>query len=135
MDFLSRSKNKLYKTYENCSVEYHAGGFFIRKAAIYIFFQTNDSLIFLERNEGLHPFDNEYSKLFAKELINGKTFRLIDSRNNVATYSADLGEIKIMPSVFEEHFNNKKVTELLVDFGKGKIQIFFLAFDISEIHS
>ena len=132
MDFLGRSKNKLYKTYKNCSVEYHAGGFFVRKVAMYVFFQPNDSLIFLEKNEGLHPFDNEYCRLQSEELTNGKTFKLNDFTNNVATFSDSLNEMKIMPSVFSENYSDKNISELLVDFGNRNVQVFFLVYDFSE---
>jgi hypothetical protein len=135
MDFLGRSKNKLYKFYKNCSVEYHAGGFFVRKVAMYVFFQTNDSLIFLEKSEGLHPFDNEYFRLRSEELANGKTFKLNNFTNNIATFSDDLNEIKIMPAVFSENYSDKKISELLVDFGNENVQIFFQVFDFSESHT
>jgi hypothetical protein len=132
MNFLDRSINKLYKTYKECIVEYHAGGFFIRKIALYIFIKNNNSLIVVEKNEGLHPFDNEYPKLISEEFIKGKLFRLNYVSNNIATFSDGIIEVKVMPSVFAENYNDKKLTELLVDFGKDYHYIFFLIFDNSE---
>lgn len=131
MNFLNRVSNKLYKSYRNCSVEYHAGGFFVRKDAMYVFLESEKILIFFEKNEGLHPFDNNYSKLISDEIsIKGKRFELINLNNNIASYKSDNDEIKILPSVFNENFNDKDLTEVLIDWGNDRTQIFHIAYDV-----
>lgn len=133
MDFLNRVNNKLFKAYKKCSVEYHAGGFFVKKDAMYIFIEPNNSLLFLEKSEGLHPFDNDYSKLISDELsIKGKRFELSNLNNNIATYKSGVDEIKILPSIFTENFNERELTELLLDWRNDKAQIFSLAYDVSK---
>lgn len=132
MNFLDRSINKLYKSYKKCSVEYHAGGFFIRKHALYFFVQSNDRVIFIEKQEGLHPFDNDYYKFLSEDLIKGKIFILKSITNNIATFNDGMNEIKIMPSVFSENITENTITEILVDFGEAVQYVLFLEFDSSE---
>jgi len=133
MGFLKRANNKLFKAYKKCSVEYHVGGFFVRKEAIYVLLKSDNSLIVIDKKEGLHPYDNDYTKLLSEEcVIKGKKFELSNFNNNIATYKNSVGEIKILPSVFSENFNDTELTELIVDWGNDNAQIFSIAFDLSK---
>jgi|SRR5690606_7531059 len=132
MELTNRLKHKLFKCYKGFSVEYHAGGFFIRKEALYIFFDSTNTLILLEKKEGLHPYDSDYSRLISNELTSdGNRFDLSNSNNNLAAYKSGADEIKIMPSIFSENMNDKEITEIVVDWGNDKVLIFHLI-DLKE---
>ncbi|MFY9307572.1 MAG: hypothetical protein WAQ28_00845 [Bacteroidia bacterium] len=134
MEIIERLKNRIYKNYSSASVEYHAGGFFIRKDAIYIQFNSNHCLLFLERKEGLHPNDSVYSELFNKTKNLGKIneFKLESVTENLLIYKSADREIKVMPSIFIENINNEKITEVLIDFGKSETMIFFYVYSEAE---
>jgi len=68
MEFLDKIKGQLFKSYKNALVEYHAGGFFVRKQAIYIYIDSHNNLVLLNMKEGQHPFDSDYSRLLLEDL-------------------------------------------------------------------
>jgi len=129
MELLQKIKCNLFKAYKHCSVEYHAGGFFVRKVALYIFFDTENYFILFERNEGLHPNDNNYNKLIEDvNNIDHNKHILINANSNLLTYKREDKSIQIMPSIFNEQFPTETITEILVDWNDGTNQIFQLVY-------
>jgi len=125
MNLQERVKNKIFKCNLNCTVEYHAGGFFIRKQVAYLIF-TETLCYFFEREEGLHPSDNNY-QLLINELQNKKgliEYEITGSGDNILILSNSNLDIKVMPSIFIENVELKNLTELLLDKQNGGTQIF-----------
>lgn len=130
MDFIRRVENKIFKTYLHSSIEYHAGGYFVRKLAQYLIIVKEVAYIY-EKEEGLHPNDNNYD-LLVKEIINSKSSKLFIVtffQNNILKLSNKDDEFKLIPSIFIENILTDSLTELLLD-TQNSTKIFFF---ISEI--
>jgi len=134
MKLIERVKNKVFKSNLSCSVEYHAGGFFVRKQVAYLIFTNTNNVLFYEREEGLHPNDNNYI-LLINEVVNknkGIVYEVSqpkDSINEIKLICKD-ETLLIMPSVFIENLIEENLTEIIVDKIKGKQNIFDFVFNI-----
>lgn len=130
MNLKIRITNKIFKSYLNSSIEYHAGGFFVRKKAVYLIFFTDDEVYYYEREEGLHPNDNKYDKL--EELQENEvvqSFKLSMINDNMLVMLKSNQRILIVPSIFIENLAYENLTEILVDWGDNKTQIFNCVYD------
>lgn len=126
MEVQLRVKHNLFKSYRNSSVEYHAGGYFVRKEAMYLFFDSENSLILFERNEGLYPDD--YTKLLEDLQNKNHNKYVLLANSNLLKYKKEDKFIQIMPSIFNEQFSTETVTEILVDWEDGTTQLFQLVY-------
>lgn len=125
--------NKIFKSYCSSSVEYHAGGVFVRKKAVYLVFLSSTNIYYLERDEGLHPKDNDYVFLLSNlNKIKKEKFEIIKSYSNILRLKSTK-EICIVPSIFIESAEQEKLSEILVDWGENKTTIFNLVYTIPSI--
>lgn len=134
MSLKERVNQKIFKCYLSTSVEYHAGGFFIRKRAAYLIFDRKNMVSLFEREEGLHPNDNKYD-LLIKELPNQRDILLYEVSSfsdNILKLSNNDKQMKIMPSVFIENIVQESLTEILVDNLNGTTQVFNYVYAIDE---
>jgi hypothetical protein len=126
MSLLQRIKNKIFKCNISSSVEYHARGFFIRKKVAYLFFTEKDIAYYFEREEGLHPNDNNYSLLICEiESREDKSiFELSSVIDNILKLTNKENQMQLMPSIFIENVIQENLTEIIVDKLNGTTQIF-----------
>lgn len=128
----NRIANRVFKSYSSSSVEYHAGGFFVRKNAIYLIFLSSMDVYYFEREEGLHAKDNDYSFLLSSlDKIKKEKFEIIQTSSNVLTLKSER-EIRLVPSILIESVEQEKLSEILIDWGENKTLIFNLVYNISE---
>lgn len=128
-----RVVNKVFKSYSSSSVEYHAGGFFVRKNAVYLVFLPNMDVYYFEREEGLHPKDNDYSFLLSNLYkIEKEKFEICQNSSNVVRLKSEK-VIRLVPSIFIESVEKEELSEILIDWGENKTQIFNLVYTISSI--
>lgn len=116
-----RVVNRVFKSYSSSSVEYHAGGFFVRKNAVYLVFLSSMDVYYFEREEGLHPKDNDYSFLLSNlDKIEKEKFEIIENSSNVLILKSEK-EIRLVPSIFMESVEQEKLSEILIDWEKIKL--------------
>ncbi|QFZ53924.1 hypothetical protein FEZ18_03450 [Oceanihabitans sp. IOP_32] len=126
-----RVVNRVFKSYSSSSVEYHAGGFFVRKNAVYLVFLSSMDVYYFEREEGLHPKDNDYSFLLSNlDKIEKEKFEIIENSSNVLILKSEK-EIRLVPSIFMESVEQEKLSEILIDWGENKTLIFNLVYTMS----
>ena len=122
--------NKVFKSYSSSSIEYHAGGGFVRKKAVYLVFLSNMDIYYFERNEGLHPKDNDYVFLLSNlDKRKKEKFEIIKNYSNLLRLRS-VKEICVVPSIFIESAEEEKLSEILVDWGENKTTIFNLVYTI-----
>jgi len=123
---IDRIKNTIFKTILTVEVDYHAGGFFIRKTASYFVFTSGYEAIQFEREEGLHPYDNNYEILLSQIIKEKKgTNYAVTQPNrdvNILKLQNVQEEILCMPSVFLENVNGGYLTELVIDCKRTSIK-------------
>ena len=137
MDLIDKVKNKIFKSYADVSVEYHAGGFFVRKHALYLVFKANDTVFFLEREEGLHPDDNKYDLLVKiLETDNGQyqMGKVSAMTNNILQISSkdNKDNMRLMPSIFIEGVVQNDWSEILLDKRNGEVILYNHVYTIAE---
>ncbi|MPR35903.1 hypothetical protein [Salmonirosea aquatica] len=123
MNLEQRVINKIFKSYIGSSIEYHAGGYFVRKKAAYLIFESNNTVYYLEKEEGLHPNDNRYDKL-AENLRDAKLFEFFSVNSHILSFSNSEVKALILPSIFIENLDHQSLTELLIDWGNNNTQIY-----------
>jgi hypothetical protein len=136
MNILNRIKNKVFKSNISINVDYHAGAFFIKKNVAYLIFGNDDSVILYYREEGLHPYDNDYEKLLddlaTKKENQAYAICQPNLENNLLKLTNNEKEILCMPSIFLENVNEDELTELLLDKLNGQRHIFTLVYVINK---
>lgn len=86
---------------------------------------------YFEREEGLHPKDNDYSFLLSNlDKIEKEKFEIIENSSNVLILKSEK-EIRLVPSIFMESVEQEKLSEILIDWGENKTLIFNLVYTMS----
>lgn len=135
MNLIDRVKKKVFKSFKDVSVEYHAGGFFIRKHALYLVFKSNDTVIFNEREEGLHPDDNNYD-LLIKSLEGGSTQYEIGEITSISDNVLKIlvrntkDYMMLMPSIFIENVVQEDLSEVVLDKRDGQVIVYTLVYTL-----
>lgn len=134
MKLIDRVKNKIFKSNLTASVEYHAGGFFVRKQVLYLIFTAQNTAFLYQREEGLHPNDNNY-KLLYNQIIDDNKIAIYNvaepKTNDDLLYLLNNGkELRCMPSIFIENINTEYLTEIILDKWEEKAHVFNLVFTI-----
>ncbi|GHV17698.1 hypothetical protein FACS1894169_13330 [Bacteroidia bacterium] len=129
MDLIKELERKLFKFNVKISIDYHAGGFFVKKEVIYIYIHI-DKVYFLHREENGSPRDSNYE--FIVEQIelklkeeNMEVYSILqpDKNLNVLELLSDQKELFCVPSIFMENIEGN-ISEIAVDNLKGNIQIY-----------
>lgn len=134
MSLKERICQKIFKCNLSASVEYHAGGFFVRKRAGYLIFDKKNKALFFEKDEGLHPNDNKYD-LLIKELSHQPDvllYEVASLSDNIVVLSNNDKQMKIMPSVFIESIVEETLTEIIVDNIDRNVRVFNFVYAIEE---
>lgn len=127
---IDRIKNKIFKCNLSSLVEYHSGGFFVRKQVAYLVFSNTNTAVFYQREEGLHPHDSNYDFLL-HEIINKEKALLYEVSQpnpniNILNVSNSNNKFLLMPSIFIENVVKENLTEIILDKLDNKTQIFYL---------
>jgi hypothetical protein len=121
MNLIDRVKNRIFKCNLGVSVDYHAGGFFVKKQVAYIIFTANNSALIYQREEGLHPNDNNSNnEILLSDVSNEKneiSYAVCQPNTNINVLQLSNNEKKIlcMPSIFIENVNMIDLTEIVLD--------------------
>lgn len=119
MKLIERVRNTIFKCNLEAVVDYHAGGFFVKKEVSYLIFLHDDQGIFYTRNEGSHPKDYDYENLLVEAQKDKKSiaFKVYQPKMevNLIELSGEGIEIKCMPSNFIENVKTHELNEILVD--------------------
>lgn len=126
---VDRIKNTIFKSYKDASIEYHAGGFFIRKRAQYLIF-TDNAVIFYEREEGLHPNDNNYELLLEGLRDKNNLYQTGEvislGENMLEIRVVNNKHMRLMPSIFIENILRDELSEIILDRRDENITIYTL---------
>ncbi|WP_207426684.1 hypothetical protein [Pedobacter sp. SYSU D00535] len=112
-------ENKVFRCYTEVDVEYHAGVFFVRKEASYLFFKSSQKAVLYQRKEGGTPFDSD-CHFFMREILEekkGLEFEISHPQKDVPIFKLKSihGECFFMPSSFMEYVLKNRITEILLD--------------------
>lgn len=120
MELVKRLVGSVYKNNLSVSIEYHGGGYFVRKKVSYLYFRNDKEAKILVREEGLNPNDDN-QKLLLQNLRLGQDSRTLSITNSSKeSFITLLGDPKLhhyycVPSIFSESASEKEITEILID--------------------
>jgi hypothetical protein len=117
MKLIDRVCNTLFKGNIRGHVDYHAGGFFVKKEVLYLLFLEKGEAILYNREEGGITIDNNSEILLNEIKKEGIAFNVIQPNETVNILKLFNGQqiILCMPSIFIENVQQQKLTEIILD--------------------
>ena len=129
MILIDRVPGKIYKSNIQVTIEYHAGGFFVKKQVSYLLFYDKKMAELFQREEGVHPNDNNLDMLIKHtSIIQGKEKYSVSQPSqgvNILKLANESLELYCMPSIFIENVMNDGPSEIVVDNRKTGEQLIY----------